>query len=119
MTFRVRSSIIAECSASRAYDSTLSLDTYVILASLLVLEEIGWYSDTTERVLGLLLHDTVDRDFVSIALGRDEQRRLRAVDISSSLETIAKGRKTLSQMLDEWTGRPENDFYCITRSFMY
>ncbi len=41
--------------------------------SALVSEEIGWYSDADERVLGVILRDTVDDDYVSIVLGRDEK----------------------------------------------
>lgn len=43
-------------------------------------EEIEWYADDSEAVLGIVLRDTVDADFVGIILGRDEGGRFRAFD---------------------------------------
>ncbi len=35
-------------------------------------EELEWYADSDEIVLGIVLRDTIDSDFVGIILGRDE-----------------------------------------------
>lgn len=78
--------------------------------SALVSEEIGWYSNDDERVLGLILRDTVDNDYVSIILGRDERHCFRAVDVDSCLTSVGDAKRTLSRGIENWTKRPEADF---------
>jgi len=51
-------------------------------ASAYVSRELGWYSNEDESVLGIVLIDTVDNDFLSVILGRDEGCRYRAFDVS-------------------------------------
>lgn len=55
-------------------------------------EELEWYADDSEAVLGIVLRDTVDDDFVGIILGRDEGGRFRAFDVKASIETIEEAR---------------------------
>lgn len=55
-------------------------------------EELEWYADDSEAVLGIVLRDTVDDDFVGIILGRDEGGRFRAFDVKASIETIEEVR---------------------------
>jgi hypothetical protein len=78
--------------------------------SALVSEEIGWYSNIDERVIGVLLRDTIDDDYVSIILGRDERHCFRAVDVTSSLPSIGKAKATLGRDIESWSKRPEADF---------
>ncbi len=79
--------------------------------SALVSEEIGWYSDSDERVLGLLLRDTVDEDYVSIILGRDERRCFRAVDVDASQSSLGRAKQTLAKGIESWSKRPDAHFY--------
>lgn len=79
--------------------------------SALVSEEIGWYSNDNESVLGLLLRDTVDDDYVSIVLGRDERHCFRAVDVDASLTGPGKARRILNRGIESWSKRPETDFH--------
>jgi hypothetical protein len=78
--------------------------------SALVSEEIGWYSDNDERVLGLVLRDTVDNDYVSIILGRDERRCFRAVDVDASQTSRGQAKRTLNSGIENWSKRPDVDF---------
>ncbi len=61
-------------------------------AAAYVSEELEWYADDSEIVLGIVLRDTVDDDFVGIILGRDEGDRFRAFDIQTSIETLEDAR---------------------------
>lgn len=55
-------------------------------------EELEWFSDSKEIVLGIVLRDTVDNDFVGILLGRDEGDRFRAIDVEASIPTQDEAR---------------------------
>lgn len=79
--------------------------------SVLVSEEIAWYSHDDERLLGVILRDTVDDDYVSIILGRDERHCFRAVDVDSSLTSFSDAKRTLSRAIREWSKRPDVDFF--------
>lgn len=46
-------------------------------------EEVEWYSDSREKVLGVLLLDKIDNDWISVILGRDEKAIFRAIDIDN------------------------------------
>jgi hypothetical protein len=79
--------------------------------SALVSEELAWYGEQDERVLGVILRDTVDDDYVSIVLGRDERQCFRAVDVDSSLPSFSGAKRTLNSAIERWTTRPDEDFY--------
>lgn len=55
-------------------------------------EELEWYADSNEIVLGVVLRDTVDDGFVGILLGRDEGNRFRAIDVQASIPTQDEAR---------------------------
>ena len=46
----------------------------------LVSEEREWYSDNDENVLGVVIFDLPDEDWLYVILGRDEVARFRAID---------------------------------------
>jgi hypothetical protein len=79
--------------------------------SVLVSKEIAWYSSDDERVIGVVLRDTEDNDFVSIILGRDERHCFRAVDVDSSLASLSDAKRTLARGIESWSMRPEADFF--------
>ncbi len=64
-------------------------------AAAYVSQELAWYSNEEETVLGVLLLDTIDNDYVAVVLGRDEGRRFRAIDVSSSMQTIEEATEWL------------------------
>ena len=53
-----------------------------------VSQELAWYSNKEETVIGVLLLDTTDRDYAAIVMGRDEGKRFRAFDMTVSVPTL-------------------------------
>ena len=68
-----------------------------------VSEELEWYSDSYERVLGVLLHDTVDDDFAYVILGRDETLRFRCIDLKVSMPNPGMARSRLKKALQKYS----------------
>lgn len=79
-------------------------------ASILFGEELEWFSQGDDRVLGLLIRDRTDNDFGGIVLGRDGRGRFRAVDLPEFSNSINIARETLRAKLGEWEVRPRDDF---------
>lgn len=46
--------------------------------------ELAWYSNEDETIIGVLLLDTIDFDFIAIVLCRDEGDRFRAIEAGPS-----------------------------------
>lgn len=61
--------------------------------------EIGWYANDEETVLGSVLVDTVDGDYVGIVLGRDEGGRFLAIDFQVSIATEAEATEWLHRSI--------------------
>ena len=68
-------------------------------AAAYVCEELAWFSDEQERVLGVLVRDLVDNDFAGIVLGRDEGGRFRCVDQQVSIASEEEARKWIERTL--------------------
>jgi hypothetical protein len=79
--------------------------------SFLISHELKWYSDSAERVLGVLMLDTVDGDFAGVVLGRDARRRFRAVTVSAFSDSVDIARASLEVDLDEWAHMPDEEFW--------
>lgn len=56
-------------------------------------EELEWHADSEETILGIVLRDTIDDDFVAVLMGRDEGGRFRAFDIQASIPTQEEASK--------------------------
>jgi hypothetical protein len=69
--------------------SAARFDIYAMGARLsftrLVSEELSYWSDANEKVLGMVFRDLVDNDFGWILFARDRVGRFRCVDVNSSL----------------------------------
>lgn len=61
-------------------------------AAAYISEELEWYADSHEVVLGVVIRDTIDNDYAGILLGRDEGDRFRAIDIQASILTQDEAR---------------------------
>lgn len=61
-------------------------------AAAYISEELEWYADSGEIVLGVVLRDTVDNDYVGVLLGRDYGNRFRAIDVQASILTQDEAR---------------------------
>jgi hypothetical protein len=57
-------------------------------AAAYISEELPWYANADETVIGVILLDTIDDDYVAIVLGRDDGGRFRAFDLEVSLQTM-------------------------------
>ena len=58
-------------------------------------KELSWWTVNNEAVIGIVLLDTVDEDYLAIALGRDEVGLFRAIDLKVSFETIEEAQNWL------------------------
>lgn len=74
-------------------------------AAAYVSEEIGWYTNEDESILGVLLLDTVDNDYVAIVMAQDEGGRYRAFDIESSIATYEDAKTWLINAMKWHTGQ--------------
>jgi hypothetical protein len=74
------------------------------------LQELEWYSDESEHVLGILTLDLMDDDFGFIILGRDENGRFRAIDLEHSLSDIDHARRRLKEVLHDHSQTGETVF---------
>lgn len=64
-------------------------------------DELEWYSDIYERVLGVLTFDYIDQDFGYVILGRDESRRFRCIDVKVSMPNQGMARSRLKKALSK------------------
>lgn len=67
-------------------------------------KELDWFSNSEETVLGVLLRDTIDNDYVGILLGRDEIGKFRCFDIKTSIETEKEARNWIHNSI-KWHSR--------------
>ena len=66
-------------------------------------EELVWYEDRFSRVLGVVLHDTVDDDYAYVILGRDEVQRFRCIDLRINIPNIGMAKSRLKVKLREFS----------------
>src|SRR6185437_9126342 len=76
-----------------------------------VVQEYDWLATDDERVLGILTWDRFDYDFGWIALGRDQRRQYRAVDVNSSFPTPEAARADLLSAMERLQVAPEEEFH--------
>lgn len=75
-----------------------------------VSKELAWYSNEDESVIGVLLLDTIDLDYVAVILGRDEGGRFRAFDVESSISTEDAAKQWLINAIKWHTGKGQKNF---------
>ena len=57
-------------------------------AAAYISEELEWWANEDETILGIVLRDTVDDDYVGIILGRDISDKFRAFDLKTCITTL-------------------------------
>ena len=77
----------------------------------LITEELAWYANSDERVLGIVLVDLIDNDYSWVVFGRDELQRYRAIDVSTSHATIDEARSTLFRAMEASVNSPDAFFH--------
>jgi len=65
----------------------------------MISEDIEWYSNDNNAVLGTILLDKIDDDHVAMVLGRDEAGVFRCIDAKVSIQTIAEARDILLEKI--------------------
>jgi hypothetical protein len=67
-------------------------DSYVVASRhpniIFFAEELQWFANFNETILGVILADKIDNDFSSIMMGRDEIGRFRAFNLQTSFIKI-------------------------------
>ena len=84
----------------------------------LLSKDIEWFSNESNNILGAILVDITDNDYVAIVLGRDEAGVFRWIDGKVSIESIDKARSILIQkmVLKSNTGEEQFPQGGITRA---
>ena len=75
-----------------------------------VSKELGWYSNDDESVIGVLLLDVIDFDYVGVVLGRDEGGRFRAFDLECSIPNQEEAQQWLINAIKWHTGQGQKVF---------
>ena len=78
--------------------------------TLLTADEREWYSEANERVLGVLVQDRMDKDYVCVVMGRDAIGRFRAVYLSDFFPRLRDARENIAVLLDEWSLKDPREF---------
>lgn len=73
-------------------------------AAAYISEELAWYANEDETVIGVVLHDVIDDDYAAVVLARDEGGRFRAFDVETSIDTEELARNWLERTIKWHTG---------------
>ncbi|CAG9183240.1 hypothetical protein [Cupriavidus pinatubonensis] len=73
-------------------------------------EELEWFANRDETVLGLVGLDYTDRDFLFITLGRDEKGRFRCIDVGVSLQAKSEARRQLFSSIQKHSSEGKSLF---------
>jgi hypothetical protein len=57
--------------------------------------ELEWYANEDETIVGVVLRDLIDLDYVAVALARDDARRYRCFDLECSFPSVSDARAWL------------------------
>lgn len=79
--------------------------------SVLFAEELAWFEERDEKLLGVVSLDTSDHDYVATVLARDAVNRYRAVDLKICLETQAAATIELRDRLAALADEPAEFFH--------
>lgn len=79
-------------------------------AAAFVSKEIDWYSNEDESIIGVILLDTIDYDFVGVVLGRDEGGLFRAIDVGHSFLSADSAIKWLQDAIRWFTSKGQKTF---------
>jgi hypothetical protein len=73
-------------------------------AAAYVSEELEWYVNEEETIIAVLLYDTVDADFCSVLMARDEGDRFCAFDVEAAFSTPEAAKSWLVNGMKWHTG---------------
>jgi len=82
-------------------------DSYVLSSRdpivVLFTQELKWYANNNETILGVIALDKIDNDFAAVMLGRDEIGRFRAFNVQSSFQNIDDAIHWLKETMNWYT----------------
>ena len=73
-------------------------------------EELSWFSDEQENIIGTVIIDKTDNDFGFIVLGRDERSLFRCVDNEINFETVGQAETALKKKISEYSSSGQSVF---------
>lgn len=73
-------------------------------------KELAWFSNSDESILGSILLDIEDSEFVSILLGRDEGKKFRLFDLETGIKSARKAQEWLSKRMEHHTASGKKVF---------
>lgn len=76
-----------------------------------ITEELEWYEAGNEKVLGVLFRDRIDDDYAFCVLGRDKNKKFRAVKVVNSLPSAKRARQQLRVELAKCLKWKKEEFY--------
>jgi hypothetical protein len=73
-------------------------------------DEIEWYSNEENSILGIILIDRADSDYVIVVMGRDEVGVFRYIDGTHSISDIVEARSLLISKIEDYSKKETNEF---------
>lgn len=73
-------------------------------------EELAYYTDENEIVIGVVARDKIDNDFFGILLGRDEGSRFRAFHAETSMEDQEQATNWVKCGIKKYVGEGKKEF---------
>lgn len=73
-------------------------------------EELLWFSDEQENVIGTVLRDKTDNDFGYVILGRDERSLFRCVDNEINFKKVAQAKSVLKRKITKYSSSGQSVF---------
>lgn len=77
----------------------------------LTAEEVAWFEEGGERVLGALIRDVADGDFSGVVLGRDEKDRFRWIGGTGFSQTQSEAKRDLSKEMERQARAPAQSYW--------
>lgn len=77
----------------------------------LISDELAWFTDPAERVLGALIFDRIDEDFGWVVFGRDADNRFRAINLDASYRTVDAAHESLVKAIRDAARQPDEAFH--------
>lgn len=74
-------------------------------------EEVAWFEEGGERVLGALIRDVADGDFSGVVLGRDEKDRFRWIGGTGFSQTQSEAKRDLSKEMERQARAPAQSYW--------
>ena len=65
-------------------------------------EELEWYTTASQNVIGMVVRDTIDDDYLYVVQGPDQSGDFRAIDLGVSISDRDEARQKLISSLTDF-----------------